>query len=387
MLSPGRVSPSGSSPLRASSAFGPPGRPSELAFDVDRLMEDMRQEVMSLMMDGMQRTASYCASLCAERVVAARREMTQQWSQERRELERCFGSQSTEPLGGSPGQDAWKLDFRDNLEAGPRFDASPDGPGSRSLRGADPPSPAAQSPWGPLVRSPRPTSMPSSPGLLARPVDHRPPVGPPDMGLRDSWGAASDPCLAVVASPRPGSGCVPFPSPSSSLREFPTSRGDGLLSDQYARAAGAVTALEERTLQASRAVELIEEAIQDFNGTGDGVLRGGGNHEPLASSPAAGPHGETPSQSTEAPGAELGGACSGLSVGSQSPPTADVNDGMASRLPAGAYSPSAEVAAGPWPVTLAGDEGFGRVAAQVHNASDLECDTGLGPNFADIYGT
>ncbi|CAE8668496.1 unnamed protein product, partial [Polarella glacialis] len=38
-----------------------------------------------------QKTASFCASLCAERIVAARREMQRRWAEERRELEKLYG--------------------------------------------------------------------------------------------------------------------------------------------------------------------------------------------------------------------------------------------------------------------------------------------------------
>lgn len=53
-------------------------------------MDSVREEVMALMLDGMQKTASFCASLCAERVVAARRELQRRWADERRELERSL---------------------------------------------------------------------------------------------------------------------------------------------------------------------------------------------------------------------------------------------------------------------------------------------------------
>lgn len=46
---------------------------------------------MQLMQEGVQKTASYCASICAERVVSARREMQRRWAEERRELERIYG--------------------------------------------------------------------------------------------------------------------------------------------------------------------------------------------------------------------------------------------------------------------------------------------------------
>lgn len=65
--------------------------PPDLALDVSRLMDSVREEIMQLMQEGVQKTASYCASICAERVVAARREMQRRWAEERRELERVYG--------------------------------------------------------------------------------------------------------------------------------------------------------------------------------------------------------------------------------------------------------------------------------------------------------
>lgn len=74
-------------------------RPSaeDLALDVSRLMDNVREEVMALMQDSMQKAASFCASLCAERIVAARRELQRRWAEERRELERLYSIQ------GPPG--------------------------------------------------------------------------------------------------------------------------------------------------------------------------------------------------------------------------------------------------------------------------------------------
>ena len=54
-------------------------------------MDSVREEILQLMQEGVQKTASYCASVCAERVVSARREMQRRWAEERRELERIYG--------------------------------------------------------------------------------------------------------------------------------------------------------------------------------------------------------------------------------------------------------------------------------------------------------
>lgn len=54
-------------------------------------MEAVREEVTQLMLEGVQKTASYCASVCAERIVAARRDMQRRFAEERREMERLYG--------------------------------------------------------------------------------------------------------------------------------------------------------------------------------------------------------------------------------------------------------------------------------------------------------
>jgi len=54
-------------------------------------MEVVRQEVTALMLDGIQKTASFCASQCAKHVVAARREMHQREMHLRHEFERLHG--------------------------------------------------------------------------------------------------------------------------------------------------------------------------------------------------------------------------------------------------------------------------------------------------------
>eukprot|EP00439_Symbiodinium_sp_Y106_P013288 s2147_g1.t3 len=76
--------------LRAMASGTHPPLP-DLALDVSCLMDAVRQEVTQLMQEGVQKTASYCASLCAERIVTARREMQRRWAEERRELERLYG--------------------------------------------------------------------------------------------------------------------------------------------------------------------------------------------------------------------------------------------------------------------------------------------------------
>jgi len=68
-------------------------------------MDTVREEVLTIMQDSMQKTASFCASLCAERIVAARRELQHRWAAERQELERLYSL----PSGGSTAANAASL--------------------------------------------------------------------------------------------------------------------------------------------------------------------------------------------------------------------------------------------------------------------------------------
>lgn len=84
-----------------------------VSLDVSRLMEVVRQEVTALMLDGIQKTASFCASQCAKHVVAARREMHQRLTEQKYELDRLQGGQSrvcsslTPSCVASPGSTAF----------------------------------------------------------------------------------------------------------------------------------------------------------------------------------------------------------------------------------------------------------------------------------------
>merc|ERR1712192_302300 len=60
--------------------------------------------VLQLMMDGVQKSASFCASLCAEKIVAARREMQRYRMEERRELEKIYGIPIVRGRSASPSR-------------------------------------------------------------------------------------------------------------------------------------------------------------------------------------------------------------------------------------------------------------------------------------------
>eukprot|EP00929_Paragymnodinium_shiwhaense_P054336 TRINITY_DN2722_c0_g2_i1.p1 TRINITY_DN2722_c0_g2~~TRINITY_DN2722_c0_g2_i1.p1 ORF type:complete len:560 (-),score=101.10 TRINITY_DN2722_c0_g2_i1:219-1898(-) len=84
-------------------AAGKPVRKAEdFAIDVSKLMDTVREEILALMLDGAQKSASFCASLCAEKIVAARREMQRQRMEERRELERLYGIPAPRGRSTSP---------------------------------------------------------------------------------------------------------------------------------------------------------------------------------------------------------------------------------------------------------------------------------------------
>lgn len=176
--------------------------------DVRGLMDSVREEVTQLMLEGVQKTASFCASLCAERIVAARREMQRRWREERRELERLYGLQTA--------------------TAGAGFAS----PGSC-------PTPTPRKPFMDLP----PRSVPSMPG--SRPQD------PSPMRSTSSRGAFAE----------------------------STSQYDSTFIDAY----DAVQTLEERTQLATRAMDLLDEALQaaaDVSGTSSaGSCAGGATQE------------------------------------------------------------------------------------------------------------
>lgn len=202
----------------------------DLALDVSRLMDGVREEVMTLMLDGVQKTASFCASLCAERIVAARREMQRRWAEERRELERIYGipgNFGVSPMAMSPASSAFL----------------PFAPGqSDSSVQTLPPVRAVPLVWQPEV--PMPAMVKGPNGSL---------VNGHGSTLRGHSGAS----MAATTTVTPFSGLSP--RTTSNLNGGPPLESyDASFIDAY----DAVQTLEERTNMAARAMDLLDEALQ-----------------------------------------------------------------------------------------------------------------------------
>mmetsp|Transcript_50907 Transcript_50907/g.80757 ORF Transcript_50907/g.80757 Transcript_50907/m.80757 type:complete len:366 (-) Transcript_50907:26-1123(-) len=104
-------------------------RSDAVTVDIAKLMEAIRQEVTTLMLDGVQKTASFCASQCAKHVVAARREMHQRLLDQRSEFERIQGVRlqglSSGSCSATPGSTSFAM-------SSSRKSALPTMPNSRS---------------------------------------------------------------------------------------------------------------------------------------------------------------------------------------------------------------------------------------------------------------
>lgn len=176
--------------------------------DVGRLMETVREEVTALMLDGVQKTASFCASQCAKHVVAARREMHQRLVEQKTEYERLHG-----------------VHFRGGMSPAmstgvPTYAASP---ASTAF----------------AMGTPRKATMPGMPPLA------------PGAPSRDTG--------------PPASSAVPSHTPLLTRRTAPLVTGADEIAcstyDAYIGVHDAVQTLEERTQMALNAMEAIEEAI------------------------------------------------------------------------------------------------------------------------------
>jgi len=172
---------------------------------------------MQLMQEGVQKTASYCASICAERVVSARREMQRRWAEERRELERIYGL--------APGS-GFGTPSSSRLNTTPRMALAP-------------------------------TSRQAS----------RP-------GSCNSW---STPCQELPAtSPLNEGAPLQAAFPSSKVDE--EDAGQQNLDSSFIDAYDAVQTLEERNHQAARAMQLLDEALKAAETAGCGNHGNHGNH-------------------------------------------------------------------------------------------------------------
>lgn len=227
----------------------------DLALDVTRLMDGVREEVMALMLEGMQKSASFCASLCAERIVAARREMQKRWADERRELERLYGLPPTGPAprSASPATAGFAAAALSASAAGGSglFAAPPTvEPSAPSL----PPTctvPKISQPDVPLsLTGPRKGKMSASP--------LRPPPRVPPVALTTHL-FASMPSAAGAGRVTPFSGMTP--RSASHLNGSAALLGESY-DASFIDAYDAVQTLEERTNMAARAMDLLDEALQ-----------------------------------------------------------------------------------------------------------------------------
>jgi len=313
---------------------GGPRRPAdELVQDVNRLMEVVRQEVTALMLEGVQKTASFCASQCAKHVVAARREMHQRLTEQRRDFERqgllprCR-SVSPAATGGTGG--ATSLVSPAAALCTPRRLCN----GGSSGGGGAAERPGRGLLWPHALPHGDAEGVPSLPAV--RSIVHQP-VGTAALTPRSFAAAAGVGHGAGAgygnAAPTPaGASVLLVQSPRLTPRVTP--RTTGLLHggggsggsgggcghggaeppspealataaayDTYIDAHDAVQTLEERTRMASRAMELIEEALKVANEAGSRTVSDSG-FLAAVTPPQEGsrtPRGSTPRQTATPP--------------------------------------------------------------------------------------
>lgn len=224
------VSQIGASPLTQ-----PGRRPGEeLAVDVNKLMDSVREEVIALMQDGVQKTASFCASLCAERIVAARREMRKELVQERQHLQRrlsergpgsmCSASPAPTSHTLSPASSAFPITGVSltprRQDGGPTF-----GSASRIF---------------PLPRTPVPVASPAVQSMAGAP--------PPPVTLMGSAHGANTP--RTNGPSRPHAEETPVDSSAGTAAHY---------DDAYISTYAEIQTLEERSQSFKRMLESLEE--------------------------------------------------------------------------------------------------------------------------------
>jgi len=174
----------------------------EVMVDMSRLMDEVRQDVMTLMQDGLQKTASFCAHQCAKRVLAARRDMHKRLQEQKREIERAHSLKLSSLVGSaklSPASSVFPMGTPRVAEAFPFTGGV----------------------WTPMSQHTPRSMTKATPQLTPRAMSRT--SGEPSLGVFDTTNLAYD---------------------------------------TYIDAHGAVQDLEEKTRQASRALDLIEEAIK-----------------------------------------------------------------------------------------------------------------------------
>jgi len=207
-------------------------------------MDTVREEVMALMQEGMQKTASFCASLCAERIVAARRDMQRRFEEERRELERLVGT--ADKQNAAPTSPTVPVGFPTHSPPKPDAHASALPP-TRTL---------------PLVYQPD-----ASPGSV-KTIRTGPAAGSwtgPSMGPLMALTACAQ--TPLPAEPRAAGSTVAGAAPLSGVSFGGASNVNGTVGVEsydasFIDAYDAVQTLEERTSMAARAMDLLDEALQ-----------------------------------------------------------------------------------------------------------------------------
>jgi len=247
----------------------------DLALDVSRLMDGVREEVLALMLEGVQKSASFCASLCAERIVAARREMQRKLAEERRELERFYGPSGN--LHGSfpvPSSPQGRF-YGSSPSPSPPGNAPSMLPPTRTVPVVCRPdvpqySPSYSSKAQPTLLPNRPVAVVERPDLPQHVPSVSSKVPRPGPGLGSVHGHGNSRAAPLPATSR---ACSVGPTVEALQAWHPHSNGSAGL-DNYGTASldsydatfidayGAVQSLEEQTNMAARAMDLLDEALQ-----------------------------------------------------------------------------------------------------------------------------
>lgn len=257
----------------------------DVALDVSRLMDDVQKEVTALMLESVHKTASFCASLCAERIISARRDMHRRWMEERRELERLYtagreGVTSPAPVSSaSPTTTCPTLTPRQLGNMSGNYVASTSTMPALCQRAHLMSNRefcnemASHTPYGNMVsltvENGVPPSLPLPPPTLTTP--HAEPTGvePTVPSSAASRALCNPPAFEangpLRAGPTSAPATVDAQSPETAA---PSATYDCTFIDAY----DAVQTLEERTHMCSRAMDLLDEALQAAAGASTGAM-------------------------------------------------------------------------------------------------------------------
>lgn len=196
------------------------------------LMENLRNEILGLLLEGVQRSASYCASLCAERIIAARRQVLRQ----RTDAENVFPQRQQTSRKAS--------ERKAKAGAAPKAPRAPLG----RVVTPSPPKRAAARPKAasPAGEAEAPLRSPRLPGGIWTQTPRISPRRPRSEQSRDSllesWIVSAEGSQDEFPAPP-----VSTPSPSY----------DAVFIDTY----DAVSALEERTALAMEAMDRLDDVL------------------------------------------------------------------------------------------------------------------------------